>query len=222
MNEVAEPTAHTSLAAVKPATRLAEIRDRAELAVNRPSRVPPAVQALAGRLRRILVLEARVHISDEMVIVVVAHHHLLDLAELAHLAPEVLVESVEVVLQLRGRHARFAVVGGILIEVGEEDGLAVGGLDVFARAAVAVAAGADFVVEGAVDLVLLRAEDGGEIVGHDGRVVCVVSMRFGCVGRGRMLCVPQMCCREVGCRLVGQPRGGNAQTREVESSEVQG
>lgn len=43
----------------------------------------------------------------------------------------------------------------------------IGGLDVFPRAAVAVAAGADFVVEGAVDLVLLSAEDGGEVVGHD-------------------------------------------------------
>jgi hypothetical protein len=30
-----------------------------------------------------------------------------------------------------------------------------------------VAAGADFVVEGAVDFVLLCAEDGGEVVGHD-------------------------------------------------------
>jgi hypothetical protein len=37
---------------------------------------------------------------------------------------------------------------------------------VFARAAVAVTAGANLVVEGAVDFVLLRAEDGGEIVGH--------------------------------------------------------
>jgi hypothetical protein len=39
---------------------------------------------------------------------------------------------------------------------------------VFARASVAVAAGADFVVEGAVDLVLLGTEDGGEVVGHGG------------------------------------------------------
>ena len=168
MNEVAEPTAHTSLATVKPAARLAEICHRAELAVNRSSRVPPAVQALARRLGRILVLEARVHISNQVVVVVVADDDLLDLAELAHLAPEVLVEGVEVVLQLRGRHARFAVVGGVLVEVGQEDGLAVGGFDVFARAAVAVAAGADFVVEGAVDLVLLGTEDGGEVVGHDG------------------------------------------------------
>lgn len=35
-----------------------------------------------------------------------------------------------------------------------------------ARASVAVAAGTDFVVEGAVDLVLLGTEDGGKIVSH--------------------------------------------------------
>jgi len=37
---------------------------------------------------------------------------------------------------------------------------------VLATAAVAVAAGADFVVEGAVDFILLGAEDGGEVIGH--------------------------------------------------------
>ena len=72
------------------------------------------------------------------------------------------------VLQLRGREAGLVVVGGVLVEVREEDGLRVGGLDVFARAAVAVAAGADLVVEAAVDFVLFRAEDGGEVVGHGG------------------------------------------------------
>ena len=35
-----------------------------------------------------------------------------------------------------------------------------------ARASVTVAARADFVVEGAVDLVLLGTEDGGKVVGH--------------------------------------------------------
>jgi hypothetical protein len=39
---------------------------------------------------------------------------------------------------------------------------------VLPAAAVAVAAGANLVVEGAVDLVLLGAEDGGEEVGHFG------------------------------------------------------
>lgn len=37
----------------------------------------------------------------------------------------------------------------------------------FSRAAIAVAAGADLVVERTVDFVLLRAKNGGEVVGHD-------------------------------------------------------
>jgi hypothetical protein len=44
--------------------------------------------------------------------------------------------------------------------------LRVGWLDMFSGAAVAVSAGADFVVEGAVDFVLFGSEDGGEIIGH--------------------------------------------------------
>ena len=96
-----------------------------------------------------------------MVVVVVAHHDLLDFAVLAHLAPEVLVESIEVVLELGGVHLGFRIVGRVLIEVGEEDGLGVGRFDVLARAAVAMTACADFVVEGAVDLVGFGAEDGG-------------------------------------------------------------
>ncbi len=120
------------------------------------------------------------------VVVVVTHHDLLDLAVLAHLAPEILVEGVEVVLQLARVHLVLGVVGWVLVEVGEQDRLRVRGLDVFSGAAVAVAAGAYFVVEGAVDLgdmlvsgvlemlfwwvfanlVLLCTEDGGEVVRH--------------------------------------------------------
>ena len=165
MYEVAEPAAHASLATVEPTARLAEVRHGAELAVDGASRVPAAVERVARRLRAVLVLEARVHVADQVVVVVVAHHDFLDLAELAHLAPDVLVERVEVVLQLRGVQLVFGVEGGVLVEVGQQDGLAVAGLDVLARAAVAVAAGTDLVVEGAVDLVLLRAKDGGEVVG---------------------------------------------------------
>ena len=67
------------------------------------------------------------------------------------------------VLQLARVHLVFGVVGRVLIQVGQEDRLRVGGFDVFATAAVAVPAGADFVVEGAIHFVLLRAEDGGEV-----------------------------------------------------------
>ena len=102
------------------------------------------------------------------IVIVVANHHLLGLAVLAHLAPKVLVEGVEVVLQLARVHLVLGVVGRVLVEVGQEDGLRVRGLDVLAAAAVAVAAGADFVVEGAVDFVLLGAEDGGEVAVFEG------------------------------------------------------
>lgn len=78
------------------------------------------------------------------------------------------------ILQLRGVHAVFRVEGGVLVQVGHEDCLAVGGLDVLARATVTVAAGSDsrygnsgqlccfgevngdlLIVKRAVDLVLL-------------------------------------------------------------------
>ena len=81
------------------------------------------------------------------------------------------------VLKLLWVHARLVVVGGVLVEVGEENRLRVGWFDVFARAAVAVAAGADFVVETAVDFVLFCAEDGGEVVGH-GEIGAVVIRRL--------------------------------------------
>lgn len=60
-------------------------------------------------------------------------------------------------------HLVFGVVGWVLVEVWQEDGLRVGWFDVFAGTAVAVAAGADFVVEGAIYFVLFCAEDGGEV-----------------------------------------------------------
>ena len=53
------------------------------------------------------------------VIVVVTHDHLLGLPVLAHLAPEILVEGVEVVLQLACIHLVLRIVGGVLVEVGK-------------------------------------------------------------------------------------------------------
>ena len=47
-------------------------------------------------------------------------------------------------LQLRRVHPVLGVVGRVLVQVGHEDGLAVGGLDVFSRAAVAMTAGTNF------------------------------------------------------------------------------
>jgi hypothetical protein len=113
------------------------------------------------------------------IIIIITNNHLLNLTKLAHLAPEVFIESIEVVLQLASIHLILRVVGRVLVEVGEQDRLGVGRLDVLAGTAVAVPAGADFVVEGTVDLVGFGTEDGGEVVGHfEGKVVVV-----GCLER---------------------------------------
>jgi len=66
-----------------------------------------------------------------MIIVIVTNDHLLNLAKLAHLAPEILVESIEVVLQLTSVHLDLRIVGWVLVQVGEKDGLRVGRLDMF-------------------------------------------------------------------------------------------
>ncbi len=70
------------------------------------------------------------------------------------------------ILQLTRIHLVLGIVGWVLVQVREQDRLAVGGLDVFSRAAVAVPACADFVIEGAVYFVGFSAEDAGEVVGH--------------------------------------------------------
>jgi hypothetical protein len=101
------------------------------------------------------------------VIVVVADNQFLQFAVLAHLAPHILIERIEVVLQLTGVHLALWVVGWVLIHVGHQDRLGVRWLDMFAGASVTVSAGANLVVEGAIDLVLFCTENGSEIVGHD-------------------------------------------------------
>jgi hypothetical protein len=85
-------------------------------------------------------------------------------------------------LHLLRVHLVLRVVRRVLVEIGQQDGLRVRWLDVFPRAAVAVAAGADLVVEGAVDLVLLGTEDGGEVVGHGCALLGTV---FECVSGAR-------------------------------------
>lgn len=166
VNKVTEPGTHTPLPAIQPTARLPKVRDGAQLAINRTRRIPAGIEVIARLLRVLLVLESGIDIANQVVVVVVAHDHLLDFAVLGHLAEEVFVEGIEVVLELGGVHFVFRVEGGVLVQVGKEDCLAVAGLDVFAGAAVAVAAGADFVVEGAIDFVLLCSEDGGEITSH--------------------------------------------------------
>ena len=69
-----------------------------------------------------------------------------------------------------GQVAAIGGLGGVLridVEVLQNDGLAEGGLIVDPGAALTVSAGANLEVEGAVDFVLLSAENGGEVLRHD-------------------------------------------------------
>ena len=100
------------------------------------------------------------------VIVVITNNHLLDLPKLTHLAPKVLVKCIEVVLQLTGIHLDLRIVRRILVKVWQQNGLRVGGLDVFSGTAITMSAGSDFVVERAVYFVGFGAKDGGEVVRH--------------------------------------------------------
>jgi hypothetical protein len=78
------------------------------------------------------------------IIVVVTNNKLLQFAVFAKLTPDIFVEGVEVVLQLRRIHSIFRIVSRVLVEVGHQDRLAVGRLDMFSRAAIAMAASTDF------------------------------------------------------------------------------
>jgi len=98
MNEIAESTSYAALATVQPAARLSEVGDRREFAVYGARSIPARVQLVAGFLCGVFVFKPRIDVSNKMIIIVIANYHLLYLSKLAHLAPEVLIERVEVVL----------------------------------------------------------------------------------------------------------------------------
>lgn len=63
---------------------------------------------------------ARVELT---IIVIVTHNQLLQLPVLAHLAPDVFIECVKVVLKLTRVHLVLGVVCWVLVQVGKEDRL---------------------------------------------------------------------------------------------------
>jgi len=141
MYEIAEATSNTSFPTIEPTTRFSEICDRTEFAVDRARSVPARIERIAGFLCRVLVFEAGVNVADEIyqaerlafiqpsnsqksrathtIIIIITNDYLLRLSILAHLAPKVLIERIEVVLQLTRIHLVLGIVGWVLVEVGE-------------------------------------------------------------------------------------------------------
>lgn len=56
--------------------------------------------------------------SRHTIVVVITYDDLLNLPVFAHLAPEVFVEGIEMILELRRVHLVLGVVGWVLVEVG--------------------------------------------------------------------------------------------------------
>lgn len=78
------------------------------------------------------------------IVVIVANDELLELTVLAQFTPDILVKGIKVVLQLRRVHAVLGVVRWVLVQVRHQDRLTIRGFDMFAGAAIAVAAGTNF------------------------------------------------------------------------------
>ena len=66
MDEIAEAASNASFPTVQPTTGFAEIGDGRELAVDGASCIPARVQRVAGFLRAVFVLEARVDVADQI------------------------------------------------------------------------------------------------------------------------------------------------------------
>lgn len=132
--------------------RLAEIRDGREFRKYGPSRIPPLVELLDGPSSCILLLEAHIYIADEVIANIVANDHFLDgTVAGGEFEEHVLVEEVKVLLQLGRCQDAVGVMGRIQINVRDEQGDGIVGLDMLAATLVAVTTGPYFVVKGAVD-----------------------------------------------------------------------
>lgn len=64
VDEIAETASDTSFSTIEPAACFAEIGNGREFAVDRSCGIPARVERIAGLLRRVFVLEARVHVAD--------------------------------------------------------------------------------------------------------------------------------------------------------------
>lgn len=166
VHEVAIPSAVAIVLLKLAAGCLAEIGDGGKVGDYGTAGVEAAMEGLEGGGSMVLLLELDIDVADHMVGEVVADVEALDLAELAKLLEEVLIEVLEMVLNLAGIDGLPLGIDaggdhvGTLVHVGEDEGGGDGGSVMEAGAAVPVAASSDLEVERAVHPVLLGTEDG--------------------------------------------------------------
>lgn len=86
-----------------------------------------------------------------MIANVITDMHFLDLAVFRQLDKKVLIDVVKVFLNLGFGEGAVGVVGGVVVDVWDEDCLGEVGLNVFPRTSVTVSAGSNFEVERTVD-----------------------------------------------------------------------
>lgn len=128
-----------------------EICDGREFSPEWPSCIETVVQTLHSVSSILLILESGINISNKMVANVIADVHFLNLAVFRQLNKEIFIDVVKVLLDLWFGKGAVGVVRGVVVDVGDEDGLREVGLDVFPWASVAVSAGSDFEIERTVD-----------------------------------------------------------------------
>ena len=117
VDEVAERASRALVHVVLPALGVAEVRYGGVLCLDGAAVVDPAVHGHEGPLGAGLVDVLYVDVADHVGAEVVADHDVLDLAVLAQLGEDVLVELVKVLLDGRGVDPRHLLRGEPLVGV---------------------------------------------------------------------------------------------------------
>lgn len=148
-----------------------KVRHRTKLHLQPPPVVIPSIHHIQRIRRLLLVAELGIHVSHHMIAQIIANVQRLQHAELGQLLEEILEEAQEVLGRLGlvdgygigapslERGLQFRLARGMSVGVFDQYGLGEGGTIVNSGASVGVSAGANFEVEGTVDLVFFGAVD---------------------------------------------------------------
>jgi len=159
MHEVAESSTVTFPIFILPATGLTKVCHRRQFCIERATSIPTIVKRINGSLSLCFPFVPRINISDQVVAYIVAYVQLEQVPIFCKFAVQVFIYSIKIVLELLVGKVGVWIVSWIMVYVWEQDGLRKRRLDVFTRAAVAMPTRANFVIERAVDTVLLCPKD---------------------------------------------------------------